>query len=136
MPDKGKIMLFFGHRFIKNDKFYHVFDIETVMQTPPSSTIYLEFEEKNLDIINYLNSNNIKFALKVNNITELVYASAFNASYCIVTQKLAKTAQKIAENYLFDTKILVHIENEDEIEEMALLGIDGVIFLEAIVKIP
>jgi hypothetical protein len=72
----------------------------------------------------------------VNNITELVYASAFNASYCIVTQKLAKTAQKIAENYLFDTKILVHIENEDEIEEMALLGIDGVIFLEAIVKIP
>ena len=128
-------MLFFGHRFIKNEKFYHIFDIEAIIQTPPSSTIYLEFEEKNLDIIDYLNSNNIKYALKVKNVTELVYASALSASYCVVTQKLAKTAQKIAENYLFDAKILVHIEDEDEIEEMALLGIDGVIFTEAIIKI-
>lgn len=129
-------MLFFGHRFIESEKFYHVFDIETIIQTPPSSTIYLEFEEKNLDIISYLQQNSIKFALKVKNITELMYASTLGASYIHVDQKLAKTAQKIAENYLFDAKILVHIDSEDEIEEMALLGIDGVIFAEAIVKIP
>jgi len=129
-------MLFFGHRFIESEKFYHVFDIDTIMQTPPSSTIYLEFEEKNLDIINYLKDNKIYFALKVKNITELMYASALGASYIHVEQKLAKTAQKIAESYLFDAKILVHVEDEDTIEEMALLGIDGVIFAEAIVKIP
>lgn len=129
-------MLFFGHRFIKSEKFYHVFDTDTIVQTPPSSTIYLEFEEKNFDIIDYLNQNTIQFALKVRDVTELVYAAALGASYCIVNQKLAKTAQKIAENYLFDAKILVHIDDEDEIEEMALLGIDGVIFTEAIIKIP
>lgn len=129
-------MLFFGHRFIESEKFYHVFDIDTIMQTPPSSTIYLEFDEKNLDIINYLKNNDIAFALKVKNITELMYASALDASYIHVEQKLAKTAQKIAENYLFDAKILVHVEDEEDIEEMALLGIDGVIFAEAIVKIP
>jgi len=128
-------MLFFGHRFIESEKFYHVFDIDTVLQTPPSSTIYLEFDEKNLDIIEYLNENAIKFALKVQSITEVVYASALGASYLHVEQKLAKTAQKIAENYLFDAKILVHVESEEEIEEMALLGIDGVMFAEAIVKI-
>ena len=129
-------MLFFGHRFIESEKFYHVFDIDTILQTPPSSTIYLEFDEKNLDIINYLKKNKINFVLKVKNITQLMYASSLEASYIHVEQKLAKTAQKIAENYLFDAKILVHVENEDEIEEIALLGIDGVIFPEAIVKIP
>jgi len=129
-------MLFFGHRFIESEKFYHIFDIDTVIQTPPASTMYLEFDEKNLDIIRYLNTNHINFALHVKNITELVYASSLDAKYCIVDQKLAKTAQKIAESYLFDAKILAHIENEDEIEEMALLGIDGVIFAEAIVKVP
>ncbi len=128
-------MLLFGHRFIESERFYHVFDIDAIVQTPPSSTIYLEFEEKNLDIIEYLNQNAIKFALKVHNVTELIYASALGASYIHVEQNLAKTAQKIAENYLFDAKILVHIESEDEIEEMALLGIDGVMFAEAIVKI-
>jgi len=129
-------MLFFGHRFIESEKFYHVFDIDTIIQTPPSSTIYVEFDEENLDIINYLKENKINFALKVKNITELMYASALGASYIHVEQELAKTAQKIAENYLFDAKILVHLEDEDKIEEMALLGVDGVIFTEAIVKIP
>ena len=129
-------MLFFGHRFIESEKFYHVFDIETIIQTPPASTIYLEFDEKNLDIINYLKNNDITFVLKVNSITELMYASALGASYIHVEQKLAKTAQKIAENYLFDAKILVYVEDEEDIDEMALLGIDGVIFAEAIVKIP
>ncbi|WP_151901118.1 hypothetical protein [Sulfurimonas hydrogeniphila] len=128
-------MLLFGHRFIKSEKFYHVSDIDAIVQTPPASIIYLEFEEKNLDIIEYLNQNSIKFALKVQNVTELIYASALGASYIHVEQKLAKTAQKIAENYLFDAKILVHIEKEEEIEEMALLGIDGAVFTEAIVKI-
>jgi len=128
-------MLFFGHRFIKSEKFYHVFDIDTILQTPPSSIIYLEFNEKNLDIIEYLNKNSIKFTLKVKNITELMYASALEADFIHVEQKLAKTAQKIAENYLFDAKILIHIDKEEEIEEIALLGIDGVIFAEAIVKI-
>ncbi len=128
-------MLFFGHRFIESAKFYHVFDIDAIMQTPPSSTIYLEFDEKNLDIINYLQDNKIRFMLKVKNITELMYASALGASYIHVEQELAKTAQKIAENYLFDAKILVHVTNKNDIEEMALLGIDGVIFPEAIVKI-
>ncbi|WP_457748687.1 hypothetical protein [Sulfurimonas sp.] len=128
-------MLFFGHRFIQSKKFYHVFDIDAIIQTPPSSTIYVEFDEQNLDIINYLQDNKIHFVLKVKNITQLMYASALGASYIHVEQNLAKTAQKIAENYLFDAKILVHVEDENEIEEMALLGIDGVLFAEAIVKI-
>jgi hypothetical protein len=128
-------MLLFGHRFIQSDVFFHIFDIDSIEKTPPSSKIYLEFNQNNLDIITHLRDNQISFGLGVDSITELIYASALGAAYIIVHQKLAKTAQSIAQEYLFDAKILVHISKESEIEEMALLGIDGVIFPEAIVKL-
>ena len=128
-------MLLFGHRFIESEKFYHIFDIDAISKTPPSSTIFLEFSEKNLDIIEHLNKNSIEFALGVQNVTELIYASSLNASYILVSKELSKTAQSVAESYLFDAKVLVHVQEESELEELALLSIDGVVFPTAIVKI-
>ena len=40
--------------------------------------------------------------------------------------------QKIAENYMFDSKILAIIKSNDELEEIALDEIDGVIYKELI----
>lgn len=128
-------MLLFGHRFIKNENFYHIADSDAIAHTPPASSIYIEFKEDNLDLINYAKENGVEFALGIKEITELIYASALSAKFVIVSKELAKSAQKIAECYLFDTKILVRIEEEEEIEEMALQGIDGVIFSNAIIKI-
>lgn len=128
-------MLLFGHRFIKSESFYHISDIEDVSKTPSNSIVYLKFSEENLDIIEYLNNNHIAFALGVKNVTELIYASQLQASFMILSKKMAKTAQNLADNYLFDAKILAQIEEEEEIEELALLGIDGAVFTEAIVKI-
>jgi len=128
-------MLLFGHKFIQSKRFYHIYDIDMITKTPPSSEIYLKFSEKNLDIIEYLQLNNISFALSVETVTELIFASSLGASYIVVKKEDAKTAQTIAESYLFDAKILVHIKEDEEIEEMALLGIDGLLFPEAIVKL-
>jgi len=130
-----KIVLFYGHRFIESEDFYHVADIESVKNTPPSSIIFLEFSEDNLDIINHLQSNQVAFALQIKNIQQLMYASALGASFIVISEELAKSAQNIANNYLFDAKILVKIIEEDEIEELAILGVDGVIFSNAIIKI-
>lgn len=127
-------MYIFGHRFIQSDTLYHIPSIDAIENTPPSSILYLEFSEKNLDIIEHLNKNSMTFALGVENITEIIYASSLNASYILVPRSLAKSAQNIANNYLFDAKILVHIDDEDEIEELAVLGVDGVIFSNAIIK--
>ena len=127
-------MFIYGHRFIESENFYHVQNIEAIENTPPSSIIYLEYSEDNLDIINHAIQNDIAFALKVNNITEIIYASSLNATFIIVSKDLAKTAQDMANNYLFDAKILVSVENETEIEELAILGVDGVIFPSAIIK--
>lgn len=128
-------MLIYGHRFIQSQSFYHVADIDSITNTPSSSIIYLEFSEDNLDIINHAVQNSVPFILGANTVTEIIYASSFGASYILIHKELAKTAQNIANNYLFDAKILVKIQEEEEIEEMAILGVDGVIFSNAIIKI-
>jgi hypothetical protein len=130
-----KKMIFFGHRFIESQNFYHVSSIESILNTPPSSTLYIEFSEINLDIITHAALNSMPMAIYTQNITEVVYASALGASYIIIDKNLAKSTQNVAENYLFDAKILVLIEDEEEIEELAVQGIDGVIFPTAIIKI-
>jgi hypothetical protein len=128
-------MILLGHKFIPSESLYHVEDIDAIEHTPPSSTLYLEFSQERLDIINHARVNNINFTLKVKNIKELIYASSLGAKYIIVPKNMAKTAQDIAENYLFDAKILVHTDDDKEIEEMALLGIDGLIYPNTIVKV-
>ncbi len=128
-------MMIFGHRFLSSENFYHIPNIEALENTPPSSTIFLPFEEESLDIIEHLRDNNIPFVLQVSSITEIIYASSLGSSYIVVSKELSKTAQNIANNYLFDAKILVTIEDESEIEEMALLGVDGVLFSNAVIKI-
>ena len=128
-------MLIFGHSFIKSESFYHVIDIDAINNTPPSSIIYLEFSEENLDIVSHAINNSIPLAIDTKNITQIIYASSLGASFILVPKELAKTAQNIANEYLFDAKILVHVEDENEIEEMAILGVDGVIFSNAIIKI-
>ena len=128
-------MLIFGHRFIQSPSFYHVQSVDAIQNSPSSSTLLLEFSEKNLDIIEHLRTNSIEFAIEVNNITDTMYASFLEASFIIVQKALASTVQNIANNYLFDAKVLVLVEREEDIEDMAILGVDGVIFSNAIIKI-
>ena len=127
-------MMIFGHKFIESESFYHVLDIDSIKNTPPSSTIYLEFSEKNIDIIKHAYLNSIATAIKVSTINELLYASALYAKYIIIPKNEVKTFQSIAENYLFDAKLLVMIEDDTEMEALALLGVDGVLFSSAIIK--
>ncbi|MDD2905738.1 MAG: hypothetical protein PHH41_02380 [Sulfurimonas sp.] len=127
-------MILFGHRFIPSENFYHISSIDCIQRTPPSSTVCFEFNEENLDIIAHVKANGVAFALRVTNVTQLIYASSLGAKYAILLPKMAKTAQNIAENYLFDMKILVLIEEEEEMEALAILGVDGVIFANAIIK--
>lgn len=128
-------MIILGHNLIPSFTFFHVPNIDAINNTPPNSAIFLEFDEENIETIEYLQKNELCFCLSIKNITHLIYASSLGASYIIVQKELVKSAQDIANNYLFDAKILVAIEDENDIEELALIGVDGVIFSNAIVKI-
>ncbi len=128
-------MLLFGHRFIGSQRFYHIEDIDMIMHTPANSTLYITFSETNLDVLQHMQQNHLNFAVEVQSVLELIYAENLSAKYIVVNSDLAKNSQKIAENYLFDAKILVHIEQESEIEAMAYEGIDGVIFPNAVIHV-
>ena len=128
-------MLLFGHRFITSERFYHIDDIDAIAHTPPNSLLYLNFSENNLDIVEHMHANHLKFALECTTLTEVIYANALDAAYIVVDEELAKSAQNAADAYLFDAKILVHIDSDEKIEAMASEGIDGLIFSEGIVKI-
>lgn len=127
-------MIIIGHRFIPSDNLYHVTNIDAIKKTPPSSSIFLDFSEENLDTINYAIANNIPLALGVKNIKETLFASSLGASYILVDSEFASLAQNLANEYLFDAKILVIIEDEDEMQDLALSSIDGVVFKNAIIK--
>jgi len=128
-------MIIYGHRFIDSEPLFHVMDIESIIKTPPSSIVFVEFSEDNLDIVEHISTNGIAMALGVNDIVELVYASSLGASFIVVSKELASSAQEIANNYLFDAKILVKIEDEKEIKDLAILGVDGVVFSNGIIKV-
>lgn len=105
-------------------KFFPVSDLKEIQNTPSNSTIELADDS----LIPFCKKNSIPFALHVKNIKELIFANVHGASYAIINKELATYAHKVATEYLFDLKVIVSIEDEEEIETLALLGIDGVIF--------
>ena len=128
-------MLLLGHPYIDFEPFYHIDEIDEIERTPANSTLFIHFRESNLDIIQHMRQNNLNFALEAATLSEVVYAHNLGAKYIIVKETLAKSAQNVAENYLFDAKILCRLTKEETLDEKISEGIDGVIYPQAIIKI-
>ena len=128
-------MKLFGHELIDSPTFYHISEIDAIKNTPPNSLLYIEYSRENIDIINYCNENKLSYALYIERLRDVILAHNFGASYIVVDDTLVKLAQKAADDYLFDAKILCKIEHEESIETLATLAVDGAIFPNAIVKI-
>jgi hypothetical protein len=118
-------MIIIGDELIGYDSFETINDINKINSTKPNSTLIFEFDK---DILNHCLNNNIFSAPKISNITQSILANAMGAKYQICDKEIAKKLQKIAENYIYDSRILAIIEDENEIEELAIDGIDGVIY--------
>ena len=128
-------MLLFGHPYIDFQPFYHIYESNEIELTPPNSTLMVEFNAESLELIRYMQQNKLSFALEVETLSELIFAHNLGARYIIVEGEFAVTAQAIAENYLFDAKILCRLQQEGDLEEKIRDGIDGVIYPQAIIKI-
>jgi len=116
-------MQIFNHPLIQNRKFSNVKTIANIKSTPPNSILLMDF---NQEIMQYCKDQNLIFAVQVASVKELVLASAINASFLLVNKDFAKTAQQIANEYMYDAKILLKSSHEDDIEFCALNGIDGI----------
>ncbi|WP_456391619.1 hypothetical protein [Nitratifractor sp.] len=128
-------MLIFGHAWIESPRFVKVFSIPEIEKTEAGDILLLEPLNVSIDLARHCQKNGLPYAVTISEIRDGVFANALGAAYVVSEHEQAITLQKIAEDYLFDTKILVLIENERQIDTMLRFGIDGVIFPTAISQI-
>lgn len=128
-------MILFGHPLLSSERFYHIESLEAIAKTPSTSIIALFFAPQNIDLIVHLRNNKIRFALYVASTTEAVLAENMNANYLIVHPKVGQEIQKVADHYMFDAKVLGYIDQENQLEKLIDMRLDGAVFIEAIVKI-
>lgn len=118
-------MIIIGDKYIPFENIENIKTIEDIKNTKPNSTIIFNF---NKDIMLYCMNNSIKYGVKVNSIVEIIYSNSLQAKYILPNNNILKISQKLADNYMFDSKILATISKIEDIEDIALKEIDGVIY--------
>ena len=118
-------MLLIGDKLVPYENIQKIQTLEEIQTSKANSTVCFNYNEETLK---YCFENQVNTAVIVNSIKESIYCNALNVKYIITQKSLAKEIQKVAENYIFDSKILAIIESNNELEEVASFEIDGVIF--------
>jgi hypothetical protein len=98
---------------------------DDIKHSKPNSVVIFDFDK---DLMLYCATNDIEYAINVSNITEAVYANSLNAKYIFPTLDIIENIQELANNYMFDSKVVAKIKTANQIEQFALKQIDGVIF--------
>jgi len=125
-------MILIGHDYIDFKAFEKIDKKEDIEKTSPNSTVVFDFHHDRVSLCHYVAENSVKFAVIVKEEKEVIFASSLGASYIICDKGLATKAQKFADDYLFDAKILLRSENEEDIEYVAKNSIDGILFEKGI----
>ena len=125
-------MIIIGHPWIESSRFHKVFSEEDIKKSEVDTIVLLEPLVDSVELAKYCQSNDIPYAVSVNTLNEAMFCNALGANFMICEEDEACVIQPIAQEYLFDTKILVLIHDEKDISKIARFGIDGVIFAEAI----
>ncbi len=120
-------MKIFGHEWIDSERFYAINKVNDIKKTPSNALLKIEGGlSSSLELVKYCQSNELRYAVAIDNIEEAIFANLLDATYVLCEKKLAREIMPIAQHYLFDTQILAYIK-KDEIEEMAKVGVDGVV---------
>ncbi len=126
-------MIIIGHELIPYSPLYKVSSKDEIQKTVPNSTIFMNFSH--IKLAKYALSQDINIALHVEGIKEACLANALGAKYITVEDNIAKSIQALATEYLFDSKILLLVEDESGIEVAAKSYIDGILLSKAIVVV-
>lgn len=124
-------MILIGHKLIPFSPLYPIESADEIIQTPTGSTVLFEY---NPELIWHCRENEISFALHVSNTTEAIIGNGSGARLLIGSMHLAIELQKLAEQYLFDSKIAVMADEEAAIADVAKHGIDALILPEGIIS--
>lgn len=125
-------MIIIGHPWVPSPKLHKIFSIDDIKKSLPTDIILIEPLSDSQPLAKYCSENNIAFAITTNTLDEAIFANALGAKYIVCEEKEALMIQPIAQEYLFDTRVLVFIQDDKEISKIARAGIDGIIFPSAI----
>jgi len=125
-------MILIGHPYIAFKPFEKIALPEDIAKTSSNATVVFDFNEENVAICDYARENGVSFAVFVKEAKEAIFASSLGASYIICDKTLAKRVQIFADDYLFDAKILLYSNTDDDIEYAAQNSIDGILFEKGI----
>lgn len=118
-------MIILNHSLISPIKIIYIDSTNDISSTIPSDFLII----RNLEIAKFCSENNVPYSSEVSTILESLLLVNLGAKFLICDSlEFAIELQKLAESYLFDCKVLLKIQNENEIEHIARHGIDGVIF--------
>ena len=122
-------MIIIGDKLVPFEEMTYIKNIENIKDSKANSTVMFNYDEK---MLKYAYENELSSAVIVTSITEAIYCNSLNVKYIISEKHLAIQIQKIADNYMYDSKNLVIINSNEEFEHIAKDEIDGVIYRELI----
>jgi hypothetical protein len=125
-------MIVIGHPYIDYRPFEKITSIADIAKSRSNATVLFDFHHDKVQLSHYAKEHEVAFALRVESEKEVILAAALGASYIICSKALAPKAQKFADDYLFDAKILLYSNNEEDILYAAEQGIDGILFQEGV----
>lgn len=118
-------MILIGDKLVPFEDIFLIKNIKDIENTKANSTVLFDFNE---EILIYCYKNELASAVIVNSIKEAIYCNNLNVKYIISEKELSIELQKIADNYMYDSKILAIIDSNEELEQVAKLEIDGIIY--------
>lgn len=122
-------MLIFGHKLIEKPEFCWLTRAE-FKQNAVNCFIYDE------SLIQKAQKAGVEFGILAQNADEILLANALKAEFILLeNENLAKKASKMAEFYLFDSKILLITSSLEKLDKAYKMGVDGVILKELLQKI-
>lgn len=125
-------MKIFGLPPIPYPKFQKIYQVEDIANIPANTIPYFkDTRDCDLAMGGFAYSNQVSYAFIPNSLKSFLIYSNLGAKYALI-QSDPTPFQALAKEYLLDIEILKIIEHSSEIERYALLGIDGVVFEEAI----
>lgn len=123
-------MLIFGHKLIEKPKFHLINSKNIIFKEGINCFEYNEI------LIEKALKEGVKFAILAQNADEILLANALKAEFILLeNENLAKKASKMAEFYLFDSKILLITNSLEKLDKAYKMGVDGVILKELLQEI-
>ena len=119
-------MQIIGHKLIEYKNFNLIQTVENILNF---DNLIFEYNE---DFIKNAKDNGKTFSVVARNLNEAILANALKAKFIIIEKNnisIAKEVVKLAEFYLFDSKIAIIIENyEKDLLNAINLKVDAVIY--------